>query len=58
MAPYVVKFKMLMLVFTLKYQVLQQTSLIMLNETALMATIDLKIGLFLQTCKYRPIKRL
>ena len=49
---------MLILVFTFKYQILHQSSISNMNLTILGATSGVKIDLYLQNCKYRPVKAL
>ena len=56
-APHIVKFNMLMPVFTIKYQVLLQKNMILWNKTTLVATNDFKNRPLL-TGLYRPVKHL
>ena len=52
----VVKFNKMMPVFTFKYQDLWPKCMILWSQTTLGAKLILKILLFAQTCKQRPVK--
>ena len=55
--PLVAKsFNKLMHIFSFKYKVLKLKSMILLILAILAAAIGFKIGLYLQTCTYRPVK--